>query len=324
MGCILHLAVILWTYSCKIQGLQHVFVQHEKDLHLDVQKPVELDKKTDLFWKFNTSNYVGKIGYSTEAILFDGYEGRAELFKQNYSLILKTVQHNDSGDYIGIVTGGQERRVAEYKVTVQDPVSPVDLTVTSSGSDSCIITVTCSTADLKISRTFRCDAQNCSQVEEKSLKATKNFSSLIIYLQQDTIVCNHSNQVSWKQSKVTKLQCEPKPETNNTVVIVIVIVIVIVGVILAAIVYSRQRKKGMYDRESRENTVYAVPEVVTTPCLEQNLGGDASVSASTSTYCLVGSRAGPTGSTEPKDKALPESLYAQIQSHPRSKTSSGS
>uniref|UniRef100_A0A3Q0SCK8 Immunoglobulin V-set domain-containing protein n=1 Tax=Amphilophus citrinellus TaxID=61819 RepID=A0A3Q0SCK8_AMPCI len=213
-----------------VSGLQHVFVQHGKDLHLDVKKPVELDQKTDFFWKFNTSNYVGKIGYSTEAILFDSYEGRAELFKQNCSLILKTVQHNDSGDYIGIICC----KLIHICYSSPDPVSPVDLTVNSSGSDSCNITVTCRTADLNISRTFRCDAQNCSQVEEKSLK-------------QDTIVCNHSNQVSWKQSnKVIKLQCEPKPETNNTVVIVITIAVVAaVVIILAAKMYFYQRKKGM-------------------------------------------------------------------------------
>uniref|UniRef100_A0A3Q0S549 Immunoglobulin subtype domain-containing protein n=1 Tax=Amphilophus citrinellus TaxID=61819 RepID=A0A3Q0S549_AMPCI len=211
-------------------GLQHVFVQHGKDLHLDVKKPFELNKKTDLFWKFNTTNYVGKISYNRELALFGSYEGRAELFGQNYSLLLKTVQHNDSGDYTGIVTGGKEQKVAEYKVLVQ--VSPVNLTVTSSGSNPCNITVTCSTVDLMISRTFRCNTQNCSQVEEKSLK-------------QDTIVCNHSNQVSWEHSnKVTNLQCEP--ETNNTVVIVIVIMIaVVVFTILAAFTCFRQRKKGM-------------------------------------------------------------------------------
>uniref|UniRef100_A0A3Q0SCH6 Immunoglobulin subtype domain-containing protein n=1 Tax=Amphilophus citrinellus TaxID=61819 RepID=A0A3Q0SCH6_AMPCI len=187
-------------------GLQHVFVLQGNDLHLDIKKPVVLDQETDLFWKFNNKNNIVKITPERTSI-FNIYKERAE-FGEKFTLLLKKVQHNDSGVYAAVIVGGQDQTVAEYKVTVQDPVSPVNLTVTNS-SDPCNITVTCSTADLNISRIFRCDAQNCSQMEEKSLKATKNLSSLIIYLQQDTIFCNHSNQVSWKQSnKVIKPQCE--------------------------------------------------------------------------------------------------------------------
>ncbi|XP_030607450.1 uncharacterized protein LOC115795609 [Archocentrus centrarchus] len=211
-------------------GLQHVFVLHGKDLHLDVEKPVVLDETTDLFWRFNTKNNIVKITPERKTVLINIYKGRVE-FGQNYSLLLKNVQHSDSGDYTAVTVGGQEQRVAEYKVTVQDPVSPVNLTVTNS-SDSCNITVTCSTVDLKISRTFRCDAQNCSQVEEKSLNTTKTFSSLIVYLQQDTIVCNHSNQVSWKHSKVTKLQCEPKPASDGVSLCVVKTVVFCVGLII--------------------------------------------------------------------------------------------
>lgn len=96
-----------------------MFVLHGKDLHLDVEKPVKLEKKTDFFWKFNTSNYVGKISYNKESVLFDSYEVRADFFGQNYSLVLKNVKHNDSGDYTAVVTGGKEQRVGEIKVIVQ-------------------------------------------------------------------------------------------------------------------------------------------------------------------------------------------------------------
>ncbi|XP_030608309.1 SLAM family member 6 [Archocentrus centrarchus] len=212
--------VVLALLSCtETQGLQHGFVLHGEDLLLDVQKPVVLDKKTDFFWKFNTSNYVGKIGYSTEAILFDGYEGRAELFKQNYSLLLKNVQHSDSGDYIGIVVGVQEQRVAEYKVTVQDPVSPVSLTVdsVSSSSDSCNLTVTCSTTDAHISSTFTCDTRSCSQVEQKNLKAAAHY------------------QVSWEQSKK---EIKPYCETTSDGVSFCVVKTVVFSVGLIIMVFA--------------------------------------------------------------------------------------
>ncbi|XP_030608436.1 uncharacterized protein LOC115796256 [Archocentrus centrarchus] len=216
MGTGAVLFAISLLYVIEAQGLQDVFVLQGKDLHLDIKKPVVLDETRDLFWRFNTKNNIVKITPERKTLLINSYKERVE-FRQNYSLLLKNVQHSDSGDYAAVMVGGQEERVAEYKVTVQDPVSPVNLTVTNS-SDSCNITVTCSTVDLKISRTFRCDAQNCSQVEEKSLNTRKNFSSLIVYLRQDTIVCNHSNEVSWKQSKVTKLQCEPKPVPNKAII----------------------------------------------------------------------------------------------------------
>ncbi|XP_030608747.1 uncharacterized protein LOC115796466 [Archocentrus centrarchus] len=192
----------LWHCSCQIQGLQHVFVLHGNDLHLGLEKPVVLNKKTDLFWKFNTINNVAKCSFNNGPVVFDKYEGRAELHGQNYSLLLKKVKHSDSGNYSAIVVGGQDQTVAEYNVTIQDRVSPVNLAV-KSVSSSCVHTVTCSTVDSRIHRTFRCDSKNCSQVEENSFKGTNYHSSLIVYMQQNSINCNHSNHVSWEQSKIT-------------------------------------------------------------------------------------------------------------------------
>ncbi|XP_063319079.2 uncharacterized protein LOC134617669 [Pelmatolapia mariae] len=299
-----------------MEGLKHVFVLHGKDLHLDVEKPVVLDKKTDFFWKFNTTNYVGKISYNKEAILFDSYEGRADFFGHNYSLVLRNVKHNDSGDYTAVVTGGKEQRVGEIKIIVQDPVSPVNLTLTSSSSDPCNLTVTCTIVDLNISRTFRCDAHNCSLLEE-NLSATDMLSSLIVYLQQDTVLCNHSNDVSWKNStEVLKSQCDTKSghiDANNTTVTVCVVVAIIIILVVG---YIHHRKKQKNNRETIENTVYAVPEVIqTTPPVEQSPISDASP---TSTYSFVRPHSGPNGSTEARSKALPESLYAQVEIHPRS------
>uniref|UniRef100_A0A668VYA0 Immunoglobulin subtype domain-containing protein n=1 Tax=Oreochromis aureus TaxID=47969 RepID=A0A668VYA0_OREAU len=188
-------------------ALQYVFVRHGKDLHLDIKKSVKLDKKTDLFWKCNKTNNVAKYGFNIDPVVFDKYEGRAELFGQNYSLVLKNVQHNDSGDYTALVVGTSFKSL--YVCYSSDPVSPVNLTVdsVSGSSESCVLAVNCSTVDSSIHHSFRCDDKNCSQVKEKTFKPQNYSSSFTVYLQQDFILCNHSNQVSWEYSKI-KFDCK--------------------------------------------------------------------------------------------------------------------
>lgn len=101
-----------------------------------------------------------------------------------------------------------------YACYSSDPVSPVDLTVdsVSGSSDSCNLIVTYSTVDSQISSIFTCDAQNCSLVDKGSFKAQTYSSNLTVNLQQDLIVCNHSNQVSVEQTKKDiKRYCKEKP-----------------------------------------------------------------------------------------------------------------
>ncbi len=82
-----------------------------------------------------------------------------------------------------------------------DPVSPVKLTVdsVSSSSDSCNLTVTCSTPDSHISSTFTCDTKTCSQEGGERSVATISAASLHVYLVNGSISCNHSNQISWTE-----------------------------------------------------------------------------------------------------------------------------
>ncbi|XP_025755869.1 uncharacterized protein LOC100706657 isoform X1 [Oreochromis niloticus] len=243
--------VILVLLSCtEAEGLQHVFLLHGKDLQLDIKKSVVLDKKTDLFWKFNETNNVAKCYFNNDPVVFDKYEGRAEVFGQNYSLLLKNVQHSDSGDYTAVVSGEKDQKVAEYKAIIQDPVSPVNLTVdsVSSSSDSCNLTVTCSTVDSQISSIFTCDAQNCSQVEKGSFKDKTYTSNLVVYLQQSFIICNHSNQVSMEQTKKDiKLYCKEKPGISicvvKTVVFSVGLIIMVIAVISVHIMEKIKKRK---------------------------------------------------------------------------------
>ncbi|KAL3988869.1 hypothetical protein ACER0C_013187 [Sarotherodon galilaeus] len=89
--------------------------------------------------------------------------------------------------------------LTEYNITVQDPVSPVDLTVNSvsSSSDSCNLTVTCSTKHAHISSIFTCDTTTCYQEGGEQSEVTTSGASLHVYLSNLSVICDHSNQVSW-------------------------------------------------------------------------------------------------------------------------------
>uniref|UniRef100_A0A3P8NPM8 Immunoglobulin subtype domain-containing protein n=1 Tax=Astatotilapia calliptera TaxID=8154 RepID=A0A3P8NPM8_ASTCA len=260
--------VVLFAFSLlyiiEVQGLQHVFALHGKDLHLDVKEPFKLVKQTDVFsWKFNSNANIVKHVLNSEPDVSDNYKGRVESFGPSYSLLLKNVQHSDSGDYTAIVSVQSDKKVAEYKVIVQDPVTPADLTVhlVSNNSDSCNLTVTCSTVDYNISSSFRCDAQHCSHADKNNLNTTGNVSSLKVYLHQDTIFCNHSNQVSWNQTmKVLKSYCDIKTDSSGATIIAAstsVLSFLTLSITLCVIMKCKGR------RGNQENTIYAVPEEVT-------------------------------------------------------------
>ena len=85
------------------------------------------------------------------------------------------------------------------------PVSPVTLTVdsVSTSSVSCNLTVSCRAQDAHINTTFTCVDQTCSQEGGERSEVTTSGSVLKVYLGlNDSIICNHSNQVSWKKGMI--------------------------------------------------------------------------------------------------------------------------
>ncbi|XP_067385223.1 SLAM family member 9-like [Channa argus] len=185
-----------------------VFVQKGHDVLLEVRKDV-LEKFGFFLWKLEEDILV-LFRPNSGPIVSKRYTGRVEFSVENYSVKLKNVQETDSGLYAARVTETDDgQTVASYYVTVQDPVSPVNLTVdsVSRSTNLCNLTVTCRTQDSHISSTFTCDTQTCSQEEGEKSKVTASGASLQVYLVNDSIICNHRNQVSsTKNREQTKIR----------------------------------------------------------------------------------------------------------------------
>ncbi|CAK6965654.1 CD48 antigen-like [Scomber scombrus] len=231
--------VMLGLLLCKelagSSAVTTVFVQKGKNLHLDVNTPVVIPVFDEFRWRFNTTHSIVRLFPDKRTRITDSYKGRVEFSVQNHSLLLKNVQHSDSGDYTALITGDKPQRVAEYKVIIQDPVSPVQLSVNSvsNSRESCNLTVTCSTEDSLISSTFRCDTQTCNQEGGEQSEVTTSGSSLRVYLFNDFIICNHSNQVSWtRDMKEMRPLCSTTAGSQSFSLCLVKTVVFSVGLII--------------------------------------------------------------------------------------------
>ncbi|XP_030258822.1 uncharacterized protein LOC115572637 [Sparus aurata] len=279
--------------SCETQGTSSgtpVFEQTGKDLLLHVKERVEMKKGSDFKWKVNGSTNIVKFFAKNDPIINDDYEGRVEFSVQNYILCLKNVQKADSGRYTATVSGNKDQVVADYKVTVLDPVSPVNLTVKSNSSD-CNFTVTCSTLDSLISSTFLCHNKTCSQEGVNRSEVTP-YPSMNVYLKQGFIICNHSNKVSWEHMQLkNNHHCEQPSVPNRAIPIVIGSGAAGLGIVLVIISVCILR---YYNKKSIGKTIYEVPQDVNPAQSQYEDPRDKdSGSSPTSTYCLVKFHTGP-------------------------------
>ncbi|XP_045907267.1 uncharacterized protein LOC123972083 isoform X1 [Micropterus dolomieu] len=255
MGAFSFLCAIFLVNSCQMQGssaVTPVFVQKGKDVLLNIMTADVPENLFILSWRFNQKDVLVTFFPDKEPTVSNNYTGRIETDVKKYSLKLKNLQEADNGVYTARVTGSEEERIlAEYNVTVQGPVSPVELSVdssVSSSSDSCNLTVTCRTQDSHISSTFTCDTQTCSPEGGERSEVTTSAASLHVYLLNDSIICNHSNQVSWTEDiKKAKHFCpqhaDPDKQDKNVIVPVLVAFTIVLIAVVAAVCYHRKRLK---------------------------------------------------------------------------------
>ncbi|XP_029561669.1 uncharacterized protein LOC115157502 [Salmo trutta] len=198
-----------------------VFVLKGQDVRLNVQTNVQLQDVDVLFWKFNRS---GNIVKYPPKVTFERYKGRAEFSERKFSLLLKNLQEGDSGPYTAVVSGNKDRNVAAYLIKVQERVEPPILTVDSNSTINATCNVTCRGQNTSVISS--CNSSTCSQVGGESRGAeTSTVPLLSVYVAGGSIICNHSNQVSWanhtKEIKtICLLELERDREDRNCAVTV--------------------------------------------------------------------------------------------------------
>lgn len=96
-----------------------MFVQKGKDVLLKGNETIRLTDTTDFYWKFNAINNVLKFDNNNRLVIYDNYKGRVDFHKEHFSLTLKNLQQNDSGNYVAVVSGNKDVPAATYEVLVQ-------------------------------------------------------------------------------------------------------------------------------------------------------------------------------------------------------------
>ncbi|XP_072525120.1 CD48 antigen-like [Salminus brasiliensis] len=173
-------------------GSSNVSVQAGSSVQLDIQdKTLAFD---DLSWMHNKNRVLKYYTDTKVDTQFDPYKGRVEINKETYSLTLKNLQKSDSGLYEAKASGQEDSIVAEYRLSVFDPVEvPV---LTQQIRDTCNITLTCGGHGLSI--TSSCYKDTC---EEKT-DISPDGIIISLSIRGSVIICNHSNPVSWKMAKI--------------------------------------------------------------------------------------------------------------------------
>ncbi|XP_048019739.1 uncharacterized protein LOC125250938 isoform X2 [Megalobrama amblycephala] len=188
-----------------------VFVQTGDSVQLDIQTH-ELPEFNLLFWtNYKSQNIVTYI-HGVKARPHSSYKDRVDFNEETFSLTLKNMQKTDSGLYRARTSGELEKNIVTYRVSVIDAVEAPVLTVNSTwSSDSCLISFTCRSHEFTLSSTFKYG--RCSPEEVTS---HDNYT-LILYCSEESIICNHSNTVSWKEDRINiKRLCEGVKQSDDT------------------------------------------------------------------------------------------------------------
>ncbi|KAM4556279.1 uncharacterized protein V3H82_016164 [Fundulus diaphanus] len=284
-----------------------VFVQTGKDLILNLTEAEIPQNSRLLLWQFNGNSLVTFLALSPPFVE-ETHTGRIEVLEKEYNVKLKSLQKSDSGIYTAKTVAPREQKLSEYNVTVQDPASPGDLTIncTSSTSSYRILTVTCRAEDSSINITLRCDNKTCNQQGGDSRGVTTSGSSLHIYQLNESVICNHSNQVNWTETiKKIKDPCTKHGESRTHYEYIVFLILLPLIIVITCHIYKKGNKVNV------DNTIYALPELMDQTDKLNETAEDEHLSPTT-TYSTVGPSL-TQKSSKTNTKSQPESVYSQIE-----------
>uniref|UniRef100_A0A672KXU4 Immunoglobulin V-set domain-containing protein n=1 Tax=Sinocyclocheilus grahami TaxID=75366 RepID=A0A672KXU4_SINGR len=224
----------------------HVFVQTGGSVKLDIKNKTLLHFSR-LIWMNDKSENIVRFINESGGLKYYIYKDSVDFNNKTLSLTLKNTQKTDSGLYTAKTIREKTTLVAEYNVSVIDPVDfPVlkrNFTIIS--VHACIVNVSCSGRDHTISDSYH--SNNCTQEKVKSF----GIQTLALYCIDNVVVCNYSNPVSWKNDIIEINQlCTPHEQNNSSfplhwlLVIAGVLVLVFTAVSVLYCTYKK-RKKSM-------------------------------------------------------------------------------
>ncbi|KAJ8011530.1 hypothetical protein DPEC_G00059190 [Dallia pectoralis] len=284
------------------QPVSSIFVEKGRNVQLDVpeykKNKEEIDSFTSLFWKFNKTNVVKHDTRGTQ--VSTKYKGRVKF---------------------------------KHLISVQVRVEPPVLTVDSSTNGTCNVKVTCRSQNTTV--TSSCNSSTCSPVEEMSSEVeTSSVSLLSVYMTEGTIICNHSNQVSWSNHTkkmesicVPELNGKPDPSTlGKSLTVILVPIILGILLIVCIIIYFYRRNHNKSRKGDIVNTDYATVEG---PFNGGAGGGQVILSSgpeSPTIYSMVQPVNSPIMQRDPHvsmgrplTHKPPESIYAVVERNPGKK-----
>ncbi|XP_073704699.1 CD48 antigen-like [Garra rufa] len=185
--------ICLLTFKTGFFSENAITVQTGSSVQLEIQTDKLPDFNT-LVWMNDNSETI--VRFSKATVKTQTYKYIVDFNQSTFSLTLKNMQKRDSGLYTAKIFGANNIDVAKHRVSVIDPVdSPVlnwNVTMIANG---CIVNVSCSGHDRTISNSY--NSNNCSQKE-----VTSEMQTLSLYCKEDTVICNYSNPVSWKNDTI--------------------------------------------------------------------------------------------------------------------------
>ncbi|XP_061654056.1 uncharacterized protein LOC133489208 isoform X2 [Phyllopteryx taeniolatus] len=280
--CLLH------THQAQGSGAETKFVMLGTDLSLDVKELVTFTVDNDqFFWKFNQTSSILRSDKSFETKIFQNYTKRVTLLR-NFTLILRTVQALDNGRYTAVLSGGNELTYAEYNVQVKAGASPVKVKVVSvwADSDSCNLTVTCSTDTTQLNAIFECRHDVCDQRGDRLSKADGRLKAFFF---NSSIVCEHSNEVSQnKEEKDVQHICSQLGASNGSSIapwIWILLCSVLVGIFLVLIIIFLRKRQRLATRQTECGVLREINPIQNVNAIHVCNDGNLS---ETTTYSLVG------------------------------------